>query len=85
MRIPIEKIKRKHYWLVIREEAIGYVVGCFLESKEQLKEYLSGGFPNKYEDREILPEEIMQALSNCISIRRKGKLIVIHYALFEIH
>ena len=71
--------KKKHYWLVLHRGGVGYILGCFLESRRQLLEYLSGGFPNKYEDREIEIDEIFDALLLSKSVKRQGKLIIIHF------
>ena len=75
--------KRKHYWLVLYKGGIGYILGCFLESKRQLKEYLSGGYPDRYEDREIEVDEIFDALLLSKSVRKtnigNGELIIIHF------
>ena len=62
---------------------VGSIFGSFLESRRQLLEYLSGGFPNKYEDREIEIDEIFDALLLSKSVRKtkigNGELIIIHF------
>jgi hypothetical protein len=75
--------RKKHYWLVMYRGGVGYILGNFLESKRQLREYLSGGFPDKYEDREIEIDEIFDALLLSKSVRKvkvgDEELIIIHF------
>ena len=73
--------KKKHYWLVMYRGGVGYILGSFLESKRQLKEYLEGSL--KYEDREIEIDEIFDALLLSKSVRKvkvgDEELVIIHF------
>jgi hypothetical protein len=70
--------RKKHWWLCVYESD-GGVYGSFLGSRKMLNEYLSGSL--KYEDREIEPAEIVDALLKSVSVRKmeNRKLVIIHF------
>jgi hypothetical protein len=76
----MEKVTRrkKHWWLCVYVSGEN-AYGSFLGSKRMLSEYLSGS--PKYEDREIEPIEIVNALLKSVSVRKveDRKLVIIHY------
>jgi hypothetical protein len=73
--------RKKHYWLVLYRGGPNYIIGSFLESKRQLKEYLDGSL--EYEDREIEIDEIFDALLLSKSVKKTKvgdeELIIIHF------
>ena len=70
--------ERAEKWLVVYEGERKYQwLGSYLDSEQELEEYLSGSL--KYEDRELEIDEIIDALKKAVSVRTKGPLIIIHF------
>jgi len=68
---------RKHTWLVISDvDKDGRIFGSFLSYKD-LKPYFDGC--QGYEDKEILPDELFDALKKAISVTKRGDCVVIHF------
>jgi len=71
------KAKRYHWYLAMYRTDDGRIFGSWLTSRNMLKRYLSS--PEKFEDVEIEANDIFEALQNVKSVRRQGRLIIIHY------